>query len=111
MTFKFASFVPSIQVRFTSVASLACVLGAVCSSPALAQSQPQAPTPQGQMFEEEIVPQRYANNPNVDAFIDDLVARYDFDSAALQDLFNTVSYSTTAVKLVTPSATPSSKNW
>jgi len=27
------------------------------------------------MFEEEIVPQRYANNPNVDAFINDLVAR------------------------------------
>jgi membrane-bound lytic murein transglycosylase B len=63
------------------------------------------------VFEEEIVPQRYANNPNVDAFINDLVARYDFDSAALHDLFNHVSYSATAVKLVLPSPTPATKNW
>ena len=63
------------------------------------------------MFEEEIIPQRYANNPNVDAFINDLVARYDFDSAALHDLFNRVSYSATAVKLVLPSPTPATKNW
>ena len=40
---------------------------------AFAQSQPQTATPQGQVFEEEIVPQRYANNPNVDAFINDIV--------------------------------------
>ncbi len=111
MNFKFASFVPSFPVRFTSLASVACALSALGSMPAFAQSQPQAAPQQGQMFEEEIVPQRYANNPNVDAFIDDLVARYDFDSAALHNLFNNVSYSTTAVKLVTPSATPSAKNW
>ena len=48
--------------------------------------QPQPAQPQGQDFEEEIVPQRYANNPNVDAFINDLVARYDFDSGSLHAL-------------------------
>ena len=53
----------------------------------LAQSQPQPAVPQGQTFEEEIIPQRYANNPNVDAFINDMVARYDFDEAALHALF------------------------
>lgn len=111
MTFKFASFIKSFPVRFVPAASIVCAINAVCSIPALAQSQPQAAPQQGQMFEEEIVPQRYANNPNVDAFIDDLVARYDFDSASLHALFNKVSYSTTAVKLVTPSATPSAKNW
>ena len=63
------------------------------------------------MFEEEIVPQRYANNPNVDAFINDMVARYDFDSSALHDLFSRVSYSATAAKLVLPSPTPQAKNW
>lgn len=77
----------------------------------VAQSQPQPTVPQGQTFEEEIVPQRYANNPNVDAFINDMVARYDFDEAALHALFAGVSYSATAVKLVTPSPTPSVKNW
>ncbi|MDE1183605.1 lytic murein transglycosylase B [Paraburkholderia sp.] len=77
----------------------------------LAQAQPQSAVPQGQTFEEEIIPQRYANNPNVDAFINDMTARYDFDPAALHTLFAGVSYSTTAVKLVTPSATPSVKNW
>ncbi|MFM0337937.1 lytic murein transglycosylase B [Paraburkholderia fungorum] len=77
----------------------------------LAQSQPQQAVPQGQTFEEEIIPQRYANNPNVDAFISDMSARYDFDEAALHALFARVSYSATAVKLVTPSPSPSVKNW
>ncbi|HKU00771.1 MAG TPA: lytic murein transglycosylase B [Paraburkholderia sp.] len=74
------------------------------------QAPPQTAT-QGQTFEEEIVPQRYANNANVDTFINDMVARYDFNSDALHALFSTVSYSATAVKLVTPSPTPSAKNW
>ncbi|MCC8403820.1 lytic murein transglycosylase B [Paraburkholderia sp. MMS20-SJTN17] len=77
----------------------------------VAQSQPQQPIPQGQTFEEEIIPQRYANNANVDAFINEMVARYDFDEASLHALFAGVSYSATAVKLVTPSPTPSVKNW
>ncbi|WP_429404843.1 lytic murein transglycosylase B [Paraburkholderia sp. MM5482-R1] len=77
----------------------------------LAQSQPQQPVPQGQTFEEEIIPQRYAHNANVDAFINEMVARYDFDEASLHALFTGVSYSATAVKLVTPSPTPSVKNW
>lgn len=77
----------------------------------LAQSQPQPRVPQGQTFEEEIIPQRYANNANVDAFINDMVARYDFDPAALHALFGGVSYSATAVKLVTPSPSPTIKNW
>ncbi|WP_288826128.1 lytic murein transglycosylase B [uncultured Paraburkholderia sp.] len=77
----------------------------------LAQAQPQTAVPQGQTFEEEIIPQRYANNPNVDAFINDMVARYDFDETSLHSLFAGVSYSATAVKLVTPSASPSVKNW
>ncbi|MGV2288974.1 lytic murein transglycosylase B [Trinickia sp. YCB016] len=79
--------------------------------PVLAQGQPQQPAPTGQTFEEEIIPQRYANNPNVDAFINDMVARYDFDPATLHTLFASVNYSATAVKLVTPSPSPSIKNW
>lgn len=78
---------------------------------AQAQGTPEAATPSGQVFEEEIVPQRYANNPAVNSFIDDLVARYDFNSATLHSIFNQVSYSATAVKLVTPSTNPSIKNW
>ncbi|NIE68492.1 lytic murein transglycosylase B [Burkholderia sp. Ax-1719] len=79
----------------------------------LAQAQPQSAqaNSQGQTFEEEIVPQRYANNPNVDAFINDMVARYDFNADALHALFASASYSATAVKLVTPSPTPGTKNW
>jgi membrane-bound lytic murein transglycosylase B len=77
----------------------------------VAQSQPQPATQQGQTFEEEIIPQRYANNPDVNVFIDDMVARYDFDPSALHALFAGASYSATAVKLVTPSASPTVKNW
>ncbi|WP_321816815.1 MULTISPECIES: lytic murein transglycosylase B [unclassified Paraburkholderia] len=78
----------------------------------LAQAQPASQgASQGQTFEEEIVPQRYANNPDVDAFINDMVARYDFNADALHALFSSASYSATAVKLVTPSPTPSTKNW
>jgi membrane-bound lytic murein transglycosylase B len=80
-------------------------------SPPVDQGQPPAPAPQGQTFEEEIIPQRYANNPSVDAFINDLVARYDFDPAALHALFAQANYSATAVKLVTPAPSPSIKNW
>jgi len=85
----------------------------VFSQPACAQGAPEAAPKAGQVFEEEIVPQRYANNPAVDSFINDLVARYDFDSATLHSIFNQVSYSATAVKLVTPApaTTPSVKNW
>ncbi|CAB3687377.1 membrane-bound lytic murein transglycosylase B [Burkholderia sp. OAS925] len=77
----------------------------------VAQAQPQTAVPQGQTFEEEIIPQRYANNANVDAFINDMAARYDFDEAALHSLFAGVSYSATAVKLVTPSPSAAVKNW
>ena len=76
----------------------------------LPRPQPQTST-QGQTFEEEIVPQRYANNAKVDTFINEMVARYDFNADVLHALFSTVSYSATAVKLVTPSPTPSAKNW
>lgn len=62
-------------------------------------------------FEEEIVPGRYAHNPKVDAFIDDMSGRYDFDPKALHALFAGVSYSATAVKLVLPAPSPSIKNW
>lgn len=77
----------------------------------IAQAQPQQPVQQGQTFEEEIIPQRYANNSDVDSFINDMVARYDFDASMLHDLFARVSYSATAVKLVTPAPTPAVKNW
>ncbi|KAG0193203.1 hypothetical protein DFQ28_006212 [Apophysomyces sp. BC1034] len=77
----------------------------------VAQAQPEVPVAPGQTFEEEIVPQRYAANPNVDAFINDMVARYDFDSNALHALFNQAVYSKTAVKRVLPAPTPTVKNW
>ncbi|MGF6759648.1 lytic murein transglycosylase B [Paraburkholderia sp. GAS42] len=112
------------RLRVTTVATALSVACAFIAMPAalaqttrakapmlVAQDSPQQPVPQGQTFEEEIIPQRYANNPNVDAFINDMVARYDFDPATLHTLFAHTSYSATAVKLVTPSPTPSVKNW
>ena len=124
MTVKFA---PSARIRLrtqtvAAVLSVAwCVFAAATpaeaqtsaprSSLLVTQAQPQQPVPQGQTFEEEIIPQRYANNADVDGFINDMAARYDFDPAALHALFARVSYSATAVKLVTPSPTPSIKNW
>jgi membrane-bound lytic murein transglycosylase B len=91
----------------------ACAQNAPPAKPAAPLTQGQAPqaSPSGGTFEEEIIPQRYANNADINSFIDDMVARYDFDPAALHALFAGVSYSATAVKLVTPSPTPSAKNW
>ncbi|KMY85760.1 Membrane-bound lytic murein transglycosylase B precursor [Candidatus Paraburkholderia calva] len=113
MTFQFAPFGKTFKPLCpVLVASVLCAFSTFASTGALAQSQqPQTATPQGQEFEEEIIPQRYANNLNVNAFINDMVARYDFDPDALHTLFNNVSYSATAVKLVLPSPTPSAKNW
>ncbi|KVQ66248.1 lytic transglycosylase [Burkholderia ubonensis] len=77
----------------------------------VAQAQPQQPAPQGQTFEEEIIPQRYANNAQVDAFIDEIASRDGFNPASLRALFGRVSYSATAVKLVKPAPSPTVKNW
>lgn len=76
-----------------------------------AQGQQRQSASPGATFEEEIIPQRYVDNADVNAFIDDMVARYDFDAAALHALFAGVSYSATAVKLVTPAPAPFVKNW
>ena len=91
----------------------ACALGAnIAHAQDPSQGFPgQGQSAPGQTFEEEIVPQRYANNPEVEAFINDMVARYDFDADALHTLFDQVSYSATAVKLVTPAPAPGVKNW
>ncbi|VVE67972.1 lytic murein transglycosylase B [Pandoraea anapnoica] len=62
-------------------------------------------------FEEEVVPQRYAANPEVDAFINDLVARNGFNRGELQKIFSRVVFSQTAARLVAPPATPGQKNW
>lgn len=111
----------SIRTIAAALSTASCMF--MATTPALAQStgkkppvlvaqaQPQTAVPQGQTFEEEIIPQRYANNANVDAFINDMAARYDFDEAALHSLFASVSYSATAVKLVTPSPSAAVKNW
>ena len=122
---------PAAKARRLRTLSLlaALALGAALSwQPAFAQSaapgsaaakrparviqaqQPQSGSP-GSTFEEEIIPQRYADNPDVNAFIDDMVARYDFDPTALHALFAGVNYSATAVKLVTPAPKPFVKNW
>lgn len=83
----------------------------------IAQNQATQPAQSGQSaqsgstFEEEIIPQRYADNADVNAFIDDMVARYDFDPKALHALFAGVNYSQTAVKLVTPAPKAFVKNW
>ncbi|AOK29145.1 MULTISPECIES: lytic murein transglycosylase B [Burkholderia] len=95
-------------------ALLSAGIAAAQTTPAaatVAQAQPQPAAPAAQTFEEEIVPQRYANNPKIDAFIADMAARHDFDANALRALFSRVSYSATAAKLVLPAPTPSVKNW
>jgi membrane-bound lytic murein transglycosylase B len=109
---RHALFGATLAISGTALAQA----GTAAAAPArpatlVAQAQPEAPDPAGQTFEEEIVPQRYAANPNVDAFINDMVARYDFDSNALHALFTQAVYSKTAVKLVLPAPTPAVKNW
>ncbi|WP_246190269.1 lytic murein transglycosylase B [Pandoraea captiosa] len=62
-------------------------------------------------FEEEVIPQRYAANPEVDAFINDIVARDGFNRSELQKVFSRVVFSQTAARLAAPPATPGQKNW
>ncbi|MBU9159259.1 lytic murein transglycosylase B, partial [Burkholderia gladioli] len=80
-----------------------------------APAQPAAPQPLPAAglspSEEQIVPRQYANNPKVDAFINEVAARDGLDPARLRALFATANYSATAVKLVRPAPSPSVKNW
>ena len=101
----------AVAATLAAAPAVAQTQPAKSSGTRVAQAQPEQPAPQGQTFEEEIVPQRYANNAKVDAFIDEMVSRNGFDSASLHALFSRISYSATAVKLVKPAPTPSVKNW
>ncbi|ALS58518.1 lytic murein transglycosylase B [Pandoraea norimbergensis] len=74
-------------------------------------SRPKQVAQQSTEFEEEVVPQRYAANPDVDAFINDVVARDGFNRAELQKIFSRVVFSQTAARLAAPPATPGQKNW
>jgi membrane-bound lytic murein transglycosylase B len=74
------------------------------------QNQPPQ-EPQSNAAGEGTAGERYANNADVDSFIDDMVARYDFDPAQLHTLFASANFSPTVVKLVTPAPTPAIKNW
>ncbi|RKU01494.1 lytic murein transglycosylase B [Burkholderia sp. Nafp2/4-1b] len=103
--------VTAVAATLAAAPAVAQTQPAKSSGTRVAQAQPDQPAPQGQTFEEEIVPQRYANNPKVDAFIDEVASRDGFDPASLHALFSRISYSATAVKLVKPAPTPSVKNW
>ncbi|WP_179402606.1 lytic murein transglycosylase B [Burkholderia guangdongensis] len=82
------------------------------TGPTVSPAQSQQATVPGQPFEEEIVPQRYANNPQVDAFVNEMASRHDFDATRLHALFARASYSATAAKLVMPAPSPKKiKSW
>lgn len=96
--------------NFTSLGIALCV-GALALTSVGAHAQSRAkPAPQTE-FEEEVVPQRYAANPEVDAFINDIVARDGFNRGELQKVFSRVVFSQTAARLAAPPATPGQKNW
>ncbi|WP_186099948.1 lytic murein transglycosylase B [Burkholderia gladioli] len=96
-------------------ASQASPVIATTPAAAPAPAQPAAPQPLPAAglspSEEQIVPRQYANNPKVDAFINEVAARDGLDPARLRALFATANYSATAVKLVRPAPSPSVKNW
>ncbi|WP_333981750.1 lytic murein transglycosylase B [Burkholderia gladioli] len=96
-------------------ASQASPVIATTPAAAPAPAQPAAPQPLPAAglspSEEQIVPRQYANNPQVDAFINEVAARDGLDPARLRALFATANYSATAVKLVRPAPSPSVKNW
>ncbi|WP_186037100.1 lytic murein transglycosylase B [Burkholderia gladioli] len=96
-------------------ASQASPVIATTPAPAPVPAQPAAPQPLPAAglspSEEQIVPRQYANNPKVDAFINEVAARDGLDPARLRALFATANYSATAVKLVRPAPSPSVKNW
>ncbi|UDG83211.1 lytic murein transglycosylase B [Candidatus Vallotia lariciata] len=66
---------------------------------------------QNRTFEEEIVPQHYANHPGINAFINDMVAKYDLDAKTLKTLFNQAAYSKTAIKLTLSASKSTLKSW
>jgi membrane-bound lytic murein transglycosylase B len=114
---------PFKRLRLATITALivTTALAAAGSTNAVAQTaarthlasvtQNQPPQERESNTVQETVPQRYANNADVDSFINDMVARYDFDPAALHAIFSSADYSPTVVKLVTPAPTPAIKNW
>src|SRR5690348_6450534 len=81
---------------------LSCFLASFChvatAQLVMPQLMPNTAPAAEEVFEEEIVPKHYIDHPAVKAFIDKMVARYDFNQQALQALFAQVDYSATAVE-------------
>ncbi|GAB3626341.1 lytic transglycosylase [Pandoraea terrae] len=113
------SFLPSFRPILRLAAPARFAAGGVLAALMLTLAMPGAAQTNGKprtkvaqaVLEEEVVPQRYANHPDVDAFINDLVARDGFDRGELQKVFSRVVFSQTAARLAAPPATTAKKNW
>ena len=95
----------------------ALVAGAALSAlsfPALslaAKKATKSPKRRVAVHEEEIDPDRYRNNPQTQAFVNELVGQYNFDRASLDALFAGTAYSATVARLILPPATPARRSW
>ncbi|APD11171.1 lytic murein transglycosylase B [Pandoraea vervacti] len=98
-------------LRAIGAFGIALCIGALAVTSVGAHAQTGARQAAQTEFEEEVIPQRYAANPEVDAFINDIVARDGFNRSELQKVFSRVVFSQTAARLAAPPATPGQKNW
>ena len=88
------------------------LLGATLMGTALSLlGMPPAALAQRRGQEEEIVPDRYRNNPQVQAFAARMVSQHGYDRVALDTLFASTVYSATVARLIMPAASPARKNW
>ncbi|MCM2550157.1 lytic murein transglycosylase B [Burkholderia glumae] len=106
-----APVAPAAVLDAPASASAPAPASAPAAAPAAATAPQLVPAAGLSASEEQIVPQQYANNPKIDAFIDEVAARDGFDPAKLHALFASANYSATAVRLVRPARSPSVKNW
>jgi membrane-bound lytic murein transglycosylase B len=87
------------------------LLGAALMGTALSLLGMPAGYAQRRAQEEEIVPGRYRNHPQVQMFTSRLVSQHGFDRSGLDAIFASTVYSATVARLIMPAASPARKNW
>ena len=91
--------------------ALAMPAAVAADVPPDAPASPQAPTAAAPPPIPPALPANFAERPEVQRFVDTLVAKHGFDKAALLELFRQARFEPDVLKAILPPPTPATRSW